>query len=68
MKSKNSRLGMISLLLLLMGVVLPTSARDVLTLSQIDTSRLLLGQVVDVYLSVTDPQGLPVEDLKAALG
>jgi Ca-activated chloride channel homolog len=33
-------------------------------LAQIDTSRLLLSQTVRLYVSVTDPQGRPVEGLR----
>lgn len=41
------------------------AAADTLSISQVDTAGLLVRQTVDIYLSVTDPGGNPVEGLDA---
>jgi Ca-activated chloride channel homolog len=65
MKGDAMRNRHVPLLALAFFLLLPGAVASALTvgLSQLDASRLLLTQEVDAYVSVTDPDGRPVEGL-----
>ena len=62
MTRKHPLASLAAILLFFPGIAFPLT----ISLAQIDASRLLVTQGVQVYLSVTDDKGLPVEGLQPA--